>query len=855
MPKKIALVLLSVFCISMYTYSIDGWIRINRLGYLPNEKKKAVLLSESPQNIKEFSIHDALTNEELGVFNTVISKGEFQSYKSTYILDFSAFKIQGAFYIKAGLIYSPTVFINKNIYLGSADFSLSFIRQQRLGTNFAIDLDNQIENNVQSTNVEPDKPTKSKSSRKNTTIISPEPPKLINVSGGWKESADGTQNGSILATAIFQMLFAYQMNPLAFSDKHDDLGKKISNDIPDILDEAKWGLDWLLKMYPNKETIYHEIGDELQSSAVGSLQPNVRQVYVATGKPQGNTAKNHSNGIASVAGKYSSAFSLGAQMLKKFYPVLADTLASKAAEAYQLGKKYPGICQSIPLKSAAYAVEDDWCDDMELAAVELYQGTYDGNYLKDATQFGRMEPVSPWMCSDTTSHYQWYPFINIGHYLLANVENPRFQKEFQENLLNGIQRMSLYAKTNPFEVGVPMVKNSNNLVSALATQCILYRTLTNDSTYVNMENGLIDWLLGRNPWGASMITGLPKTANPPANPFINSSSKNNTPTSGGLISGPVQKSSFKFQLSNFITDSNGSERFQSDWAVYHDNNEDYVTNELSLDGSASLAYLFSGKQLEGVPEKTADNNQYIGGGIIRTDETKKQICLVFSGNEYTDGYKTIRQALKKLNIKASFFFTGDFYRNSKNSKIIKELLEDNHYLGGNSDKNLIYCSMQKHDSLLISKSRFIEDLKNNYSAMEKFGIKKNQTPFLLPPYEAYNDSISQWSKEVGIQIIASTPGTLSNSDTSVPEMRENYFSSNEIYKRIIQLESKQGLNGYILSFHLGADARRQDKFYPQLYNLLLELSKYGYDFVDLYKATDIIDRNSSLLDNKQKKKN
>ena len=72
----------------------------------------------------------------------------------------------------------------------------------------------------------------------------------------------------------------------------------------------------------------------------------------------------------------------------------------------------------------------------------------------------------------------------------------------------------------------------------------------------------------------------------------------------------------------------------------------------------------------GLQTKTADKNQYTYGGITRTDTNKKQISLVFSGHENADGYKTIRKVLKKLNIKASFFFTGDFYRKGRFKSII-----------------------------------------------------------------------------------------------------------------------------------------------------------------------------------------
>ena len=164
--------------------------------------------------------------------------------------------------------------------------------------------------------------------------------------------------------------------------------------------------------------------------------------------------------------------------------------------------------------------------------------------------------------------------------------------------------------------------------------------------------------------------------------------------------------------------------------------------------------------------------------------------------------------------------------------------------------------LDKKRLITCNKSRiFLSDLKGNYEEMQKFGISKNQAPFFLPANEWYNDSISLWSKEVGLQLINYTSGTLSYTDESTPEMRERYFSSNEIFNKIKQVEASQTLNGHILLFHIGSDKRRQDKFYPKLYALLIELSKAGYNFVDLFQATDIIGKNEQLTDKKQKRKN
>jgi peptidoglycan/xylan/chitin deacetylase (PgdA/CDA1 family) len=879
MKKQILLFVLLFFGLSRMSYGIDGWIRINQLGYLPNAQKKAILISELPLTMTHFSIHDALTNEVLGDFTTVSEKGQFNTFKSTYVLDFSSFKWQGAFYIKAGSIHSPTIYINKNVYLGTADFLLKYMREQRCGFNPVLnDFCHQFdgyevygedlkEGEIESPEISDLKEDKFLSVNKKAQILvkagknateiptsQPQKSNFVDVRGGWHDASDYLQYGTTSANAIFQMLFAYQMHPSSFADAYNAAGKQGSNGIPDILDEAKWGIDWLLKMYPSQEVLYHQIADDRDHASFrlptedkvdyGWGQGTGRPVYRATGHPQGLFInKNHSTGIASIAGKYSSAFALGADIFSRINQLYADSLKKKAIEAYNYGKKFPGVCQTAPGKSPYYYEESNWTDDMELAAIQLYRLTNETSYLKEAATYGRMEPVTPWMCSDTARHYQWYPFINLGHYLLANVESLRYSKEFTLNLKNGIDRMSQYAANNPFDIGVPFIWCSNNLVTALATQCRLYRTITNDSTYIDMENGLVDWLFGRNPWGTSMIIGLPKTGDYPSDPHSALWHNNHIQIDGGLVDGPVRETIFKNLKGVHLSKSDPYEHFQSKWAVYHDDYADYSTNEPTMDGTASLTYLLSAEQQEGVPSKTVDKNQYTCGGITRTDRSKKQICLVFSGHEYADGYELIRETLKKLNIKASFFFTGDFYRHPAFQKVIKGLLADRHYLGGHSDKHLLYCSWQNRDSLLVNKAQFLADLKENYQAMIRFGIRKNETPFFLPSYEWYNDSISTWCKEVGITLINFTPGTLSNADYSIPEMGEKYYSTDKIYNRILQVESKQGLNGNILLFHIGTDKRRQDKFYPKLYSLLNKLLKAGYVFVDLYHATDVIDKN------------
>ena len=870
MIKKIFLTCVLLLNSFIFTYAVDAWIRINQMGYHPDGKKKAVLISESLLRIDKFTVHDALTSEKLAEYNTVSSFGKFDRFETVFILNFSEFKTQGAFYIKADHYYSPTIFINKNIYNGSADFLLNYMREQRCGYNPVLnsychqydgyEVDG-TKKDVQAVVSQTAKQLPKSSTKKS---LPEEPvlqlPRLVDATGGWHDASDYLRYGTTSATAIFQMLFAYRMNPLAFDDKFDALGRAKSNGIPDVLDEAKWGLDWLVKMNPANGVLYHQVADDRDHSSFRLPEEDTvdygwgagkqRPVYIATGKPQGLfNFTNRSTGIASLAGKYSSAFALGSGLLRDYYPVFADSLEKKAFETYEYGKKHPGVCQTAPARAPYFYEEDNWVDDMELAATQLYYLSFESKYVKEAAEFGRMEPVIPWLYSDTAKHYQWYPFINYGHYMLANMERPAIKSEFIQNIYSNLERASLHRNENPFGVGVPMLWCSNNYVSALATQCNLYRRYTGDSTFLDMETALTDWLFGCNPWGTSMVIGLPETGISPRDPHSALSHSYQIPLSGGLIDGPVRKTIFESLIGIELSKPDANDRLQTDWAVYHDDYADYSTNEPTMDGTASLMYLLSTRQFENTALKQKDQNKYVYGAVVRTNPTKKQISLIFSGNEFAEGKNDILRALNRLNIKASFFFTGDFLRNHRFKKLVEELHDKGHYIGPHSDKHLLYCSMTDRDSLKVTKDVFLSDLKKNYRELEKFGVKKSDAPFFLPPYEWYNDSISRWCKEVGVTLVNFTPGTRSNADYSIPEMREHYYSSIEIYNQIMAVKESEGLNGHIMLFHVGTDVRRTDKFYKRLYSLLLQLKQDGYEFVDLYQSTNLI-----IKENKPEKK-
>ncbi len=132
---------------------------------------------------------------------------------------------------------------------------------------------------------------------------------------------------------------------------------------------------------------------------------------------------------------------------------------------------------------------------------------------------------------------------------------------------------------------------------------------------------------------------------------------------------------------------------------------------------------------------------------------------------------------------------------------------------------------------MVTKEQFQKDLLDNYSEMNKKGISKAKANFFLPPYEWYNDTITAWTKELGLQLINFSPGTRSAADYTTPDMK-SYRSSEEIYQSIINYEQSKpsGLNGFMLLVHVGTDPKRADKFYYRLPELIQDLKTKGYQF-------------------------
>ncbi len=604
----------------------EAWIRINQLGYTPAGVKVAVWCSKEQPAPGSWQLVEAQSKKTVATGKAGKPFGAYGPFRETYRLNFSAYNKPGRYYLQAGAVRSPEFEIGNDVYKGAADFCLRYMRQQRTGFNpYLKDSCHTHDGYV----LYGEKAGIADSTR-------------IDVVGGWHDASDYLQYSSTSANATYHLLAAYRDFPAVFGDEKQANGLDGKNGMADVLDEAKWGLDWLLKMHPRPDRMFNQIADDRDHINMRMPAQDTqygrgfeRPVYFINGEPQQRGKfMNNTTGTSSTAGKFAGVFAL-AQYLFHNDSVFKkiDSRRSyydKALSAYTFGLKKRGVTQTVSVRSPYIYAEDNWTDDMELAAVSIHtmlnnnRGSGDnGFYLAQAVNYAKQEKITPWLGADTAKHYQWYPFINIGHYELAvqlkkqknlPTREAGYEKGFVYNFpkntdsiigyfKEGIRLVWNKASQNAFYRGIPFIWCSNNLTTAFAIQCYWYRELTGDKQFSELEQANFDWLFGCNPWGTSMVYGLPSWGDTPADPHSAFTHIKKYPIDGGLVDGPVYTSIYNGLIGINLFEPDEYNGFQSDLAVYHDDYGDYSTNEPTMDGTASLIYLLAAKEAESRPKK------------------------------------------------------------------------------------------------------------------------------------------------------------------------------------------------------------------------------------------------------------
>lgn len=528
-------------CSSEIISSHDIYFRINQVGYLTNEPKAAVILSNINLLKKNFALITIINNEKVFEEKIYRDYGNYASFKHSYRIDFSKVNQKGRYKIKVDNYTSPSFEINDNNYDEIPSKLLEFFKVQRCG--YTLPLLHKECHIADATSL----------ILGNTKIEG-----TLDLTGGWHDAGDYTKFLNTTAFATYMLLFSYEFDNAKFGFDTNN------NGAPDILEEARIGLDWLLRCNYQNKLLAVQVQD-LRDHDVGWRMPEKdtlrfdRPAFLGIGK--------------NLIGIYVSALAIGSRIWREkfFMDEFADNLLTVAENFYSLRNSVQDIDSS---GTGAY-IDKSYFGKLALAAIEMYRTTNQKRYLNEAKQYANSAGVDYWWSYGDISSLAYYRLaeydIKFADYIKSSLEN--YQKTYLQNV---------------FGNGVSFSWGSNNTLLGIALKNILYKRLTNSVEFDTLAASQKEYILGKNPWGISFISDFGfkfvRNLHHQVRYFTNK-------LPGGLAAGPVSKKIFDSYSIPLENDSENS-KFQDDTAVYFDDKNDYLTNEPTIVANATAIFVF-----------------------------------------------------------------------------------------------------------------------------------------------------------------------------------------------------------------------------------------------------------------------
>lgn len=382
----------------------------------------------------------------------------------------------------------------------------------------------------------------------------------LDVTGGWHDAGDYTKFLNTTAYATYTLLLAYQLNPIKFTTDADQ------NEIADILDEAKIGLDWLLKLIYKDTQFIVQIQDLRDHDQGWRLPENDRLLsdrpaFVGIGK--------------NLIGIYSATMALAYRIWSNIPGgyAFAENCLTSAENMYSIHNDVPDVD-----KSGTGAYQDSKFEGkMALAAIELYLATRRENYLNEAKTFAEAAGSDYW--------WSWGDINSYAHYRIAKIDTS-FRKYLRDNLVFFQKQMNQHT----FGEATRDTWGSNSTILGVALQAILWKDLTGETTFDTLAVIQRDYILGRNQWGVSFIYNIGTTFSRNFHSQVAWFNGNRLP--GAVAAGSISRA--KLAEYNLPFESpDRFEKFQTNAAVYRDDRMDYVTNEPTITANATAVFVMS----------------------------------------------------------------------------------------------------------------------------------------------------------------------------------------------------------------------------------------------------------------------
>jgi len=515
-------------------------IRINQVGYGTESRKEAVFCDLV--GAEEFSVVNAETNETVYTGAVYGEKFTKTTDEINSLGDFSEVKTAGRYYIVCGDVKSYEFEIGAAVYDDMVAELVRMFYLQRCGC----DVEDEVFGHTACHTGQ-------------AKIYGTE--EYIDVSGGWHDAGDYGRYIVPAAKSVADLLYAYET---AANRYNDAIGiPESGNGIPDLLDEVRYELEWMLKMQAEDGGVYHKVSC---ASFCGYIMPEKEtgQLIVT---PVSTTA----------TADFCGAMALAYEVYLPIDAAFADTCLAAAEKAWTFLEANPELIFENPAGITTGSYEDAGDkDERYWAAAQLYRATKDVKYLT-ALEGMAVKTGLDW---STVGDYGNIAILTMEG---IDTESSAYTKAYKAVLDQAVRfeqnsSANTYGTANSsFNWGSNMTVSNYGVILGLAYE------LTGEEKYLTAAHSNLDYLLGENPVGTCFVTGYGTVS--PKNPHHRPSIAKNQAVCGMLVGGVNSK----------LEDPTAKARL-ADAPIakrYLDHKESYSTNEITIYWNSPLIYLLA----------------------------------------------------------------------------------------------------------------------------------------------------------------------------------------------------------------------------------------------------------------------
>jgi endoglucanase len=548
---------------------ISGKVKVNQVGYLINHNKIASVNNINPSKNRFWYIKDlsGQTVFDASIPNKVCH--DISSKDLVFKLDFSSFNTPGVYFIEIENLGKSYYFeisdaaynnvfkaVSKSFYYQRCGFDLDSHYAGQWGRKACHFNDSYIYNGFSDGNI----------------IAGSH----INSTGGWHDAGDFGKKVVPAAVALYHILKSSEL----FSDKINSATFGIppgTFEMPDLLKEAKYELDWFFTQQRSDGAIYHLVTSQNFASTLPDEDLQTRYSVPVS---------------ATATADFAAIMSLASKVYRPYNTSYADTCLKRAIKAWNYLQSNPqifpggGYADPPGINHTGEYADNSDADERLWAAAELYNATGESTYRKYFE-----------------SHYDYWTLAvdrpggwgNVQEFAMFTYCFATKQEKTNAIAKTIKSQIKSYANSTVQAIkndgyGVALTSDdynwsSNAMVLTYGADLLMASILLSDSAYVEAALSHLNYILGSNSLNLSFVTGI--GSNRVMNPCLSISGLDEIidPVPGFVTGGP-NKNSNDPCLSTYISENNPAPA-----KCFVDNSDSWSSNEPAICIMSGLVFL------------------------------------------------------------------------------------------------------------------------------------------------------------------------------------------------------------------------------------------------------------------------